>query len=220
MVGPTRRAAIATDPYRRIATVYDRVIDPVNRSLWDIAIRLRPPESGDRVLDVGCGTGSALARYRDAGYDPAGIDLSEAMLAKARARLGADADLRVGDALALPYPDDSFDLVTAAYLVHEVPVDLRPRLLHEIARVAGPEGEILLIDQHPGPIRGLSGRVRQTITTVVERAAGREHFRNYREFMRSGGIPTQTARVGLTIDREKIIADGNVGMFVAVTTAP
>lgn len=218
MAGPTQGATITTDPYRRIATVYNRVIDPVNRPVWDIALRLRPPGSGDRVLDVGCGTGSALARYRDAGYLPSGIDQSEAMLAKARARLGADIDLQVGDALTLPYPDNSFDLVTAAYLVHELPADTRSQLLGEMARVAGADGEILLIDQHPGPIHGFSGRVRQTITTIVERAAGRDHFRNYREFMRAGGIPTQTARAGLTIDREKIIADGNVGMFVAVTT--
>lgn len=196
--------------------MYDRVIDPVNRPVWDIALRLRPPESGDRVLDVGCGTGSALARYRDAGYVPSGIDQSASMLAKARARLGADADLRVGDALELPYASGSFDLVTAAYLVHELPAGVRSQLLLEMARVAGNNGEILLIDQHPGPVRGLSGRIRQTITTVVERAAGREHFRNYREFMRAGGIPTQTARAGLTIDREKIIAAGTVGMFVAV----
>ena len=168
------------------------------------------------MLDVGCGTGSALAEYQHAGYTPSGIDGSEAMLNKARERLGPGADLRLGDATALPYEDDTFDLVAAAFVVHEMPTGSRSKVLAEMARVAAADGEILLIEQHAGAPRGIDGRLRRAVTVVAERGAGREHFRNYREFVRTGGIPTAAKQARLTIDREKIIAKGNIALFVAV----
>jgi len=63
------------------------------------------------VLDVGCGVGSFLRLVADRGARACGIDASEALLDVARTRL-PDADLRVGDMEALPYDDDTFDLVT------------------------------------------------------------------------------------------------------------
>lgn len=136
------------------------------------------------------------------------------MLDKARARLGPDADLRSGDATALPYGDDTFDLVTAAFVVHEMPADRRSAVLAEMARVVDPDGEILLIDQHAGPPRGALGWLRRAATVVAERSAGREHFRNYRQFARSGGIQTAATQAGLTIHRQKIIAKANVALLV------
>ncbi|WP_285115983.1 methyltransferase domain-containing protein [Leifsonia sp. fls2-241-R2A-40a] len=65
------------------------------------------------VLDVATGTGLALRALRDRGYDGtlAGIDLASRMIDESRRHL-PDADLRVGDATSLPFPDDAFDLVT------------------------------------------------------------------------------------------------------------
>jgi SAM-dependent methyltransferase len=68
-------------------------------------------ESGQRVLDVGCGVGAFLRLVVEGGAKAAGIDASEALLAVARERL-PEADLRVGDMEALPYDDDTFDVVT------------------------------------------------------------------------------------------------------------
>jgi SAM-dependent methyltransferase len=66
---------------------------------------------GQLVLDVGCGVGAWLRVLAQHGARPFGLDASEDLLAFAQARL-PDADLRVGDMEALPYDDDSFDLVT------------------------------------------------------------------------------------------------------------
>src|ERR1044072_444169 len=68
-------------------------------------------ERGDRVLDVGCGTGVFLRMCADRGASVAGLDASEAMIARASTRV-PEGDLRVGDLQALPYADDAFDLVT------------------------------------------------------------------------------------------------------------
>jgi ubiquinone/menaquinone biosynthesis C-methylase UbiE len=68
-------------------------------------------DAGDRVLDVGCGTGVFLRMCADRGARVWGIDGSEAMIARARERV-PEADLRVADLQSLPYDDDAFDLVT------------------------------------------------------------------------------------------------------------
>ena len=64
-----------------------------------------PPREGMDVLDVGCGTGIQLASYQEAGCRVSGIDASQAMLNVARRRLGERADLQLGDAARMPYPD-------------------------------------------------------------------------------------------------------------------
>jgi SAM-dependent methyltransferase len=66
---------------------------------------------GQRVLDIGCGVGAFLCLVADRGAEPCGLDASEALIELARGRL-PEADLRVGDMEALPYQDDTFDLVT------------------------------------------------------------------------------------------------------------
>ena len=71
-------------------------------------VRLRP---GQRVLDIGCGVGAFLRLVADRGAQPFGLDASEELIEFARQRI-PDADLRVGEMEALPYEDDTFDLVT------------------------------------------------------------------------------------------------------------
>ncbi len=71
-------------------------------------VDLRP---GLRVLDVGCGAGAFLRLVAERGAEPHGLDASEALIELARTRLPG-ADLRVGEMEALPYEDDTFDLVT------------------------------------------------------------------------------------------------------------
>jgi SAM-dependent methyltransferase len=78
---------------------------------YQAALERVPLEPGQLVLDVGCGAGVFLGLVSKRGARPFGLDASEALIAAARARV-ASADVRVGDMEALPYEDDSFDLVT------------------------------------------------------------------------------------------------------------
>ena len=63
------------------------------------------------LLEIGCGTGHFLEMFYDGGFDVTGIDKSEAMLEKARERMGFRASLRIGDAAHLPFDDGEFDYV-------------------------------------------------------------------------------------------------------------
>jgi SAM-dependent methyltransferase len=78
---------------------------------YEEAMRRVEIEPGQRVLDLGCGSGVFLRLAADRGARPFGIDASETLIAIARDRV-PEAGLRVGDIQFLPYGDDEFDLVT------------------------------------------------------------------------------------------------------------
>ncbi len=169
-----------------------------------------PPKDGMTVLEVGCGTGANLVLYQRAGCEVAGVDLSPSMLEVARAKLGETADLRLCDAADMPYRDGSFDLVVAFLTLHEMPPDVRESVLDEMVRVAGPNGRLLLIDFHPGPLRFPRGWLFKSGIVVLEVSAGREHFRNYRDFLAREGVRGLVDKRSLTVVKEKVLSAGNV----------
>ena len=79
-----------------------------------------PTEPGWTVLDIGCGTGAALAEYAAAGCAVIGVDTSPAMIAAARQRLGPDADLRLAGGPRLPIEDGCADLVLISLVLHSI----------------------------------------------------------------------------------------------------
>src|SRR5215207_3897587 len=119
------------------------------RALTVDAALLKP---GEKVLDVGCGTGCvtipAKLRVGDKG-SAAGIDPAPEMIAVAQkkaARAKLDVDFRVGVIESLPYPDASFDVVTSSLMMHHLPKDLQVKGLVEIRRVLKPGGRLLIAD--------------------------------------------------------------------------
>jgi SAM-dependent methyltransferase len=98
-------------------------------------------EPGQSVLDVGCGVGAFLRLVAKRGGRPYGVDASEALLEVARSRL-PDADLRRGDMEALPYADETFDLVTgftSFFFANDIVAALR-----EAGRVAKPGAAVVI----------------------------------------------------------------------------
>ena len=139
---------MVTKAYARWAPVYDLVFGAVfergRQSAIDAAERI-----GGRILEVGVGTGISLPDYARSNR-LCGVDISEAMLVKARERvteLGLTnvEGLWVMDAERLGFPDDSFDVVVAQYVVTTV---ANPEaVLDEFARVLKPGGEIVLVSR-------------------------------------------------------------------------
>lgn len=202
----------ARDPYRRIAPIYDRLIEPMQAGVRRVSLDLVPPQPDWQVLDVGCGTGTGMAPYVEAGCTVSGVDVSAAMLEKATARLGNRAELRLTDGRTLPFGDDHFDLVSTTMVLHEVPAVAREAFVAEMARVAKPDGRVLLIDFRFGSLRGWKGPTLRVSTGVIERLSG--HYSEYRSFKASGGVPGVVDGAGLLIEREKIVAGGNVAVYV------
>ncbi len=202
------------DPYRRLAGIYDTFTEPFNAGLRHLALRMMPPQPGMRVLEVGCGTGTNIQKYRQAGCEVFGIDLSPAMLAEAQRKLGPEVGLHRADATCLPYADGVFDLVIAMLTLHEMPKASRPGVLSEMQRVLRTDGQLLLIDFLPGSLRFPKGYGIRLFIRMIERIAGREHYRNYRDFMAQGGLAPLIAECRLQITREKIVSGGNLTLVL------
>ncbi len=120
----------------------------------------------DRVLDIGCGTGSltaALARIAGRG-NVTGIDASASMIERASRKKGGEAvDYRVAFAQALPFDGASFDLVTSCLALHHIPESELARAFSEMRRVLTPGGRVYLLDFSARP-EGVLGRVLTHLT--------------------------------------------------------
>ncbi|MEV7278830.1 class I SAM-dependent methyltransferase [Streptomyces sp. NPDC093111] len=104
--------------------------------------------AGRRILDAGCGSGPLTAALRDRGAIVTGADASAGMLALARRRLGAEADLHVADLRdPLPFADGAFDDVVASLVLHYLE-DWGPTLT-EFRRVLRPGGRLIVSVDHP-----------------------------------------------------------------------
>ena len=108
---------------------------------YEEALRRVGLEPAQLVLDIGCGVGAFLRLVAARGARAFGLDASEALLEVARRRL-PDADLRVGEMEALPYDDDTFDLVTgfnSFFFANDIVAALR-----EAGRVAKPGAPVVI----------------------------------------------------------------------------
>jgi demethylmenaquinone methyltransferase/2-methoxy-6-polyprenyl-1,4-benzoquinol methylase len=134
-----------------VATKYDRTNtilsfgrDRVWRRETGTALELRP---GDRVLDVGAGTGVSTAELARSGAYAVGSDISLGMLGAGR-RTRPEVPLLAGDALALPFADATFDAVTISFALRNV-VDIEGAL-REFARLTRPGGRLVVCEfSHP-----------------------------------------------------------------------
>lgn len=202
------------DAYRNIARIYDPLFDNMNKGLRLAGIRMFRPSKGMNILDVGCGTGAHLELYRRYECNLYGIDLSPSMLEIARARLGDSARLELGDGTGMPYEDHKFDLILSMLSLHEMAGQTRSGVLSEMKRVLKDDGRILLIDFHPGPYQPLQGWISKVIIFLSELAAGREHFKNYRQFIAGKGLSTLAAVNELEVEKQKILAGGTFAVLL------
>ncbi len=203
-----------SDPYKRIAGFYDIIFEPVNLSLRQIGLKMCPVSPGMKVLDVGCGTGAQLELYKDQKCDIYGIDASPSMLAKAKERLGNSAQLFVTAAEKIPFSDNHFDLIIASFVLHEMSIFTRALVMKEMNRLVKNEGRILLTEFHYENRWTMKGIFTKCFITLSEIGGGREHFKNYREFMKRKGIPGIMANEPFEILQSKIVSSGNIGIFI------
>lgn len=148
--------------YGKLASVYDYVFGPTLHAGRLQALQRMAIGSGDRVLEVGVGTGINLTLYpRDTQIT--GIDLSDSMLEKAYERVAkhgfGHVRLLQMDATSLTFPDDSFDIVYAPYLISVVPDPLA--VANEMRRVCRPGGRIIILNHF---------RSSNALLSAVERA--------------------------------------------------
>jgi len=125
----------------RIETHRLYTVGPPLEPAVDKVLNLQPQES---LLDIGTGPGDFPQRLRRAGHTGrlVGVDASPGMIAKAKSA-ALNIEFLQADAQSLPFPDESFDVVTARHMLYHVP-DI-PRALREAHRLLRPGGRFLAI---------------------------------------------------------------------------
>lgn len=162
--------------YARWAPIYDAVCGPVMVRGRRAAARAAR-DIGGQILEVGVGTGLSFGDYDDS-VTVTGIDLSEPMLQKARAKLATGRypfvrQLMRMDAHELIFPDASFDCVVAQFVI--TLVENPERVLSECHRVVKPGGRIILVN-HLYSERGVAAAVERWAAKRTRRLGLRPEF--------------------------------------------
>lgn len=162
--------------YRRWAPVYDNTFGRIAEAGRKHSVEIINARKG-RVLEVGVGTGLSLPAYARH-LEIVGIDLSPEMLDKARERVRGEglshvAGLHEMDAGDLNFADNSFDTVVAMYVMTVVPEP--EKVMRELARVAKPGGEVILVN-HFSQDDGVRGWVERRMAPYAEHLGWRPVF--------------------------------------------
>jgi ubiquinone/menaquinone biosynthesis C-methylase UbiE len=151
-VNTTEQKDLITKIYERIASEYDERI-PGSTALDDhfsgteITFVLERIDSSDDVLDIGCGTGRLTLPVARRAHSVTGMDLTAGMIEEASRKArdeGLDVQFEQGDMAALPFPDNSFDVVVCMLALMHVPPEDHSRVFAEVRRVLRPGGRLLV----------------------------------------------------------------------------
>ena len=169
---PDWRDVDTREGYDQWAATYDTD----SKTNWLIALdeieveRALGAVAGRDLLDVGGGTGRYAVRLARAGARVTVLDFSEQMIAKARAKVGAEAIRFVAHDVLTPFPfaDGSFDVVFSALVLEHIPVPQLAPFFGELGRMARRDGRILVTAMHPARfLRGRSANFRDAAGAEV-----------------------------------------------------
>ncbi len=128
------------------APFYDPIVKPLS-NVRERVVNLTNAPKGSKILDVATGTGQQAFAFAKKGYEVIGIDLSESMLNVAKKRNKyRNAKFEAADATNLPFEDNSFDVSSISFALHEMPLSIREKVLKEIVRVTKQKGIIVVVD--------------------------------------------------------------------------
>jgi SAM-dependent methyltransferase len=167
--------------------------------LLDAILAAAQPRAQDRWLEAACGPGLIARRLAPMVAAVEGYDLTPAMVEVARREAAAaglaNVGFEVGDATALPVPDDSFDGAVSRFSIHHIPLPVR--LLTELRRVVRPGGRIVIADTLADADPEAAAWSQE-----IERLRDPTHWAS----LRLTELHVALQRAGLTVEHERVLA--------------
>lgn len=173
------------DEYRLFAYLYDPllyiVLHRIRKKVVDVVAEYQPAA----FLDICCGTGNQLKYLKKSGFhNIKGIDISKAMLQQVR-KEGEKMICDEQDATEMQFPDNTFDMGLISFALHEKPFDTARKILTEAQRVIRTGGHLMIIDyMFDSSVNGFTKKA----IHLVERFAGKEHYRYFKAYSQYGGM--------------------------------
>lgn len=191
---------------------YDKLIAPNQDNLFNII--KENIEVGSNVLDVGCGTGRLLFQLADKCNSVTGIDLSLINIYKAKENLRKNPTENIqiihGNALELQNKiNKKYDYVILTYVIHEMPYKERIVVINQLKKISK---KIIIGDYSVPQPKNFMGKVNR----IVEFAAGRDHFNNFKNFLENGGLKELAKTISMNIEKE--ISNSSQTMQIVILT--
>ena len=178
---------------------YDVFIAPNQDRLFSEIKKIIEPNS--KVIDIGCGTGRFSFSVADGLNKVVGIDLSKKNIDKANQTLSKIPNERISflhsNLSNLISQNFHFDYAVMTYVIHEVNEDERINLLNELSQIAD---KIIIGDYLVPRHKGFWNLLNE----LVEFAAGKEHYKNFKNFVRKGGLTNLAVETSFRILKEII----------------
>jgi ubiquinone/menaquinone biosynthesis C-methylase UbiE len=223
---PDHYAAVYARIYDRLAWLYDPFIRSAlflmnggrggERRWREDTVDLLDPGPGERIVDLCSGTGTltiALAERLKGSGEVIGIEISEAQLRVAgRKQLPPGLTFVHGDAMHAPYPDGHFDKAVICAALHEMPREIRDRMLAETHRLLRPGGR-LVAAEHNEPGRWYKALFLNAFEYITP------EYPTYRDLLESG-LRNEVEAAGFTTLDTGITASGYFQMILAEKPDP
>ncbi len=195
--------------YSFLAASYDLLLNPflagVRRRVVNLVTELNPAG----IVDLCCGTGHQLKLLKQAGYDNLiCIDLSEDMLRIASKGRHAP-ECRLKDVSNTEIPDESVELVIVSLALHEKPRDKVLEVINEAQRILKPNGNLVVCDYTAD---GTQPFYASAFIRFIEFMVGGEHWLNYKEYMKFGGLDNLRKDVPFDLRTRYSVAAGGIAV--------
>jgi ubiquinone/menaquinone biosynthesis C-methylase UbiE len=141
----------AIEGHRLWSSNYDQALNPLLALEQRLLVPEINPLAGQRLLDVGCGTGRWMDIARERGARVAGVDRTRQILEVAGGKPRLSGQVALGDVLGLPFAASTFDVVVCSFVLGYL--DDRDLSIREMARVVKPGGRFIISDLHPEALR-------------------------------------------------------------------
>lgn len=191
--------------------VYGKFLDPLTGKPFEKLLK-KMIKNGSTVLDLGCGTGATVSGISDICKKVVGMDISPKMIDYAKKNnnvSNGDFILIDQDTELKEYLNSEFDYVILKMVLHEADPGLRDDIVNQLRGIANYGIIADFVYPQPSGFAGIK-------TFIIESIAGREHYKNFRDWCSHGAIDDFLKKHSLEVISEKMFIDGS-GKVVLVS---